>query len=227
MDFLEFEKNINYTFKDKDLLKQALMHSSYANDKKLSKFQNNERLEFLGDAVLELSVSEYIYSKYLNKPEGELTRLRASIVCEPTLAECARAISLDKFILLGRGEERTGGRNRDSIISDAFEAVLGAVYLDGGFANAKEFVKAFVLCDLKEKQLFYDSKTILQEYVQKTYKVAVSYEVIKESGPDHAKVFEVNALIDDKVVGTGSGTSKKHAEQKASYNALKGLGVGL
>ena len=186
----ELMDKINYQFKDINLLKNALTHSSYANEKTIKKYKDNERLEFLGDAVLELTSSDYIYKNYSNMNEGQMTRLRASIVCEPTLAICARAIGIDNFIMLGKGEELTGGRKRDSIVSDACEAVIGAIYLDGGFANAKEFVKSFILNDLESKQLFYDSKTILQEVVQAAHKEVI-YEIIGESGPEHDKDFIV------------------------------------
>ena len=154
----ELMQTIHYEFENIDLLKNALTHSSYANEKCIKKYKDNERLEFLGDAVLELTSSDYIYKNYADMDEGRMTRLRASIVCEPTLAICARAIGLDKFVMLGKGEELTGGRKRDSIISDACEAVIGAIYLDGGFANAKEFVTSFILNDLESKQLFLIAK---------------------------------------------------------------------
>lgn len=160
---IEFEKKIGYTFENPYLLVTALTHSSYSNEKRLKKYKCNERLEFLGDAVLELISSEYIFKENPQKPEGDLTRIRASYVCEPTLAACARDISLGDYLLLGKGEDRTGGRERDSILSDAMEATIGAVYLDGGFARAKEYVEAFVLRDIENKKLFYDSKTILQD----------------------------------------------------------------
>ena len=192
----ELMDKINYQFKDINLLKNALTHSSYANEKTIKKYKDNERLEFLGDAVLELTSSDYIYKNYSNMNEGQMTRLRASIVCEPTLAICARAIGIDNFIMLGKGEELTGGRKRDSIVSDACEAVIGAIYLDGGFANAKEFVKSFILNDLESKQLFYDSKTILQEVVQAAHKEVV-YEIIGESGPEHDKDFIASAKVDE------------------------------
>jgi len=151
----QFEKIIGYQFHNKNYLRQALSHSSYANEMRLSKLANNERLEFLGDAVLELMSSEYIFSNNLEMYEGEMTKLRASLVCEPTLAMCAREIKLGEYILLGKGEIATGGANRDSILSDAFEAVIGAIYLDGGFTNAKEFVMKFVLDDIDSKKLFF------------------------------------------------------------------------
>lgn len=215
----ELMDKINYQFKDINLLKNALTHSSYANEKTIKKYKDNERLEFLGDAVLELTSSDYIYKNYSNMNEGQMTRLRASIVCEPTLAICARAIGIDNFIMLGKGEELTGGRKRDSIVSDACEAVIGAIYLDGGFANAKEFVKSFILNDLESKQLFYDSKTILQEVVQAAHKEVV-YEIIGESGPEHDKDFIASAKVDGMFNVTAKGHTKKHAEQHAAYEAL-------
>lgn len=215
----ELMDKINYQFKDINLLKNALTHSSYANEKTIKKYKDNERLEFLGDAVLELTSSDYIYKNYSNMNEGQMTRLRASIVCEPTLAICARAIGIDNFIMLGKGEELTGGRKRDSIVSDACEAVIGAIYLDGGFANAKEFVKSFILNDLESKQLFYDSKTILQEVVQAAHKEVV-YEIIGESGPEHDKDFIASAKVDGMFHVIAKGHTKKHAEQHAAYEAL-------
>ena len=170
--------------------------------------------------MLELSSSEFLFEEYRNKTEGELTRLRASIVCEPTLAMCARDIELEKYLRLGRGEEITGGRKRDSVISDAFEALIGAIYLDGGFANAKEFVKKFVMKDIENKHLFYDSKTILQEMVQKAFKERVDYVLTGETGPDHDKEFSVDAVFDGKIIGSGKGRTKKHAEQQAAYEAI-------
>lgn len=216
----EFEHIIGYSFKDKSLISEALTHSSYANEHRLNDMGNNERLEFLGDAVLEISISEYLYNQYPDEPEGYLTKMRASIVCEPTLALCSKDIRLGEFLLLGKGEELTGGRERKSITSDAFEAVIGAIYLDGGFANAKEFIKKFILADIKDKQLFYDSKTILQEIVQAKGDKNLVYKLVGENGPDHNKQFEVNAMLGDEVVGRGIGRTKKAAEQEAAYNAI-------
>ena len=159
----ELEKKTGYTFQDFSLFRQALTHSSYANEHKQEHFRDNERLEFLGDAVLEIISSEFLFFQYPGMPEGDLTKFRASIVCEPTLALCTKELELGKYLLLGKGEERTGGRFRDSIVSDAMEALIGAIYLDGGFASAKEFVHRFILTDIEHKKLFYDSKTILQE----------------------------------------------------------------
>lgn len=220
----ELQNKIGYHFRDKDLLLSALMHSSYTNEKKLPKHKCNERLEFLGDAVLELISSEFLFFSNRKMPEGELTRLRASMVCEPSLAFCAREIQLGSYLLLGKGEENTGGRKRDSVISDALEALIGAIYLDGGFANAKEFVHKFVLNDLENKKLFYDSKTILQEIVQRDYKEEeIKYAIIGEEGPDHAKRFIVEVRIGSKAAGTGKGSTKKAAEQEAAYHAIIGL----
>ena len=216
----EFEKIIGYSFKNKSLISEALTHSSYANEHRINDMSNNERLEFLGDAVLEISISEYLYNRYPDEPEGYLTKMRASIVCEPTLALCSKDIRLGEFLLLGKGEELTGGRERKSITSDAFEAVIGAIYLDGGFANAKEFIDKFILADIKDKQLFYDSKTILQEIVQAKGDKNLVYKLVGENGPDHNKQFEVNAMLGDEIVGKGIGRTKKAAEQEAAYNAI-------
>ena len=218
-----FQKIIQYQFNNTGLLKNALTHSSYANEKKTGNYKDNERLEFLGDAVLELTSSEFIYTGNPDMNEGKMTRLRASIVCEPTLAMCARQIHLQEYIMLGKGEDLTGGRTRDSIISDALEALIGAIYLDGGFTNAKEFIHHFILTDLEDKKLFYDSKTILQEIVQANMTGNVSYELIDEQGPDHNKIFEVEARIGGKAWGRGKGSSKKSAEQQAAYEAILNL----
>ena len=214
-----FQKIIQYQFNNIGLLKNALTHSSYANEKKTGNYKDNERLEFLGDAVLELTSSEFIYTGNPDMNEGKMTRLRASIVCEPTLAMCARQIHLQEYIMLGKGEDLTGGRTRDSIISDALEALIGAIYLDGGFANAKEFIHRFVLNDLENNQLFYDSKTILQEVVQ-AHGLEVEYELTGEEGPEHDKKFHVIAKAGDLFVVKGTGHTKKAAQQQAAYNAL-------
>ncbi|WP_320959283.1 ribonuclease III, partial [Hungatella effluvii] len=161
----ELEGRIGYRFSDRQLLTRAMTHSSYANEHRLNKLECNERLEFLGDSVLEVVSSDFLYHKYPDKPEGDLTKIRASIVCEPTLAYCAEDIELGNYLLLGKGEEATGGRGRASVVSDAMEALIGAIYLDGGFANAKEFILRFIMNDIEHKQLFFDSKTILQEIV--------------------------------------------------------------
>ena len=216
----ELETLIHYNFKDKDLLKHAMIHSSYINEQKLKKSDCNERLEFLGDAVLELVTSEYLFFENADMPEGEMTKKRASMVCEKALAFCARSIQLGDYLLLGKGEDATGGRKRDSITSDAMEALIGAIYLDGGFANAKEFISNFVLNDLEGKRLFYDSKTILQEIVQAKQDVNIVYKLVNEEGPDHNKSFYVDAMIDDVCYGSGVGRTKKAAEQDAAYQAI-------
>ncbi|MEE1191907.1 MAG: ribonuclease III [Blautia sp.] len=221
--FLELEKKIGYKFENFDLLVNAMTHSSYANEHHISYTGNNERLEFLGDAVLEVTSSEFLFHKYPDLPEGKLTKKRASMVCEPTLALCAREIPLGDYLLLGKGEEATGGRKRDSIVSDAMEALIGAIYLDGGFANAKEFINRFVLKDIENKQLFYDSKTTLQEIVQGQFEEDVRYVLVKEEGPDHNKSFYVEAILGEKVLGQGCGHTKKAAEQQAAYCAIKKL----
>ena len=221
--FLELEKKIGYAFENLDLLVNALTHSSYANEHHIAYRGNNERLEFLGDAVLEVTSSEFLFRTYPNHPEGELTKKRASLVCEPTLALCAREISLGNYLLLGKGEEATGGRRRDSVVSDAIEALIGAIYLDGGFANAKEFIHKYILNDIENKQLFYDSKTTLQEIVQGRYEEDVHYVLVKEEGPDHNKLFYVEALLGKRVLGQGCGHTKKAAEQQAAYCAIKKL----
>lgn len=221
--FLELEKKIGYKFENYDLLVNAMTHSSYANEHHISYTGNNERLEFLGDAVLEVTSSEFLFHKYPDLPEGKLTKKRASMVCEPTLALCAREIPLGDYLLLGKGEEATGGRKRDSIVSDAMEALIGAIYLDGGFANAKEFINRFVLKDIENKQLFYDSKTTLQEIVQGQFEEDVRYVLVKEEGPDHNKSFYVEAILGEKVLGQGCGHTKKAAEQQAAYCAIKKL----
>ena len=220
MKLEELERKLGYHFQNRKLLEHALCHSSYANERHWSRLENNERLEFLGDAVLELVTSEYLFRNYPTMLEGEATRTRASIVCEQTLALCARELGLGEWLRLGKGEELTGGRERDSITSDAMEALLGAIYLDGGFANAKEFVHHFILNDIEHKKLFYDSKTILQEQIQSETEEPIHYELVKEEGPDHNKRFTVDVVWNGKVLGSGSGRTKKAAEQEAAYRAL-------
>lgn len=214
------EERIGYAFHCQALLKQALTHSSFANEQRINKGNNYERLEFLGDAVLELTTSEFLFKAHASVPEGELTKMRASMVCEQSLALCARDLDLGRFLLLGRGEEATGGRNRDSIISDVMEAVIGAIYLDGGMESARAFVDRFVLSELADRQLFYDSKSGLQELVQGKLKKDFCYELMEESGPEHDKLFRVSVHMDDEVLGVGEGKTKKAAEQDAAYKAL-------
>lgn len=220
-DLDELQKKLNYRFKDIMHLRLALTHSSYAHEcPRPTKGQYNERIEFLGDAVLELIVSEYLYCNYPDKTEGEMTKTRASLVCEFTLAACAREIQLENYIYLSRGEDMMGGRNRDSILSDAFESVLGAIYLDGGYEPAKAFVQTILLKDIDSKQLFYDAKTTLQEVVQAKKNQVLSYSIIGEEGPEHNKEFIAQVSINGKVIGNGRGHTKKAAQQHAAYQAL-------
>ncbi len=219
---LIMEEKIRYHFSEPSVLTHALTHSSYANEMRLNKEKNNERLEFLGDAVLELVTSEYVYQEYTNLTEGDLTKLRASIVCEPTLSACARDLNIGDFLLLGKGEDLSGGRNRDSILSDALEAVIGAIYIDGGFANAKDFITCFILEHVSNKDLFFDSKTILQEMIQNdNNKQKIRYKLLSEEGPDHNKTFAIAVYVGNDEVGTGTGRTKKAAEQEAAYQAIK------
>lgn len=219
-DLSLLEERIGYTFKNTELLRQALTHSSYANERRINKIGNYERLEFLGDAVLELVSSEFLYREHSQLSEGNLTKLRASMVCEPALAFCARDIRLEEFILLGKGEESTGGRKRDSITSDVMEAVIGAIYLDGGMTPAKAYIDRFILSDLENKRLFYDSKSNLQEVAQGKLKRDVEYELLDVQGPEHNQTFCVQVRIGEDVLGTGEGHTKKAAEQQAAYEAL-------
>lgn len=200
-----------------------MTHSSFANEQKVNKYEDYERLEFLGDAVLELVSSEFLFQEHQQMPEGKLTRMRASIVCEQALAYCAKQFGLEAYILLGVGEERTGGRTKDSIVSDVMEAIIGAIYLDSGMEPAANFIHRFVLSDLEHKKLFYDAKTILQEVVQQKNDGKLHYELIRESGPDHDKLFVVEARIDERKIGEGMGKTKKAAEQQAAYEALVSL----
>ena len=217
----ELEQKIGYSFQNKSLLRQALTHSSFANEQKINKYDDYERLEFLGDAVLELVSSEFLFREHAKMTEGQLTRMRASMVCEQALAYCAKEFGLENYILLGKGEEMTGGRTKDSIISDVMEAIIGALYVDNGMEVAKAYIHRFILSDLEHKQLFYDAKTILQERVQQKNQGTLHYELIREEGPDHDKMFVIEAKIDDKTIGAGQGRTKKAAEQQAAYEALK------
>lgn len=220
----DFQELIGYQFTDISLLKQALTHSSYANEHRMSKFENNERLEFLGDAVLEIITSEYLFLKYDQMLEGELTKFRASIVCEPTLANFSKEIQLGEYLLLGKGEDNSGGRMRSSVLSDAVEALIGAIYLDGGLEEARIFVESTLLKDVEKRKLFVDSKTHLQEIIQKNSESSVEYNIVGERGPDHSKLFEVIAVHEGEVIGHGFGRSKKSAEQEAAFDAIKKLG---
>ncbi len=219
----ELEAKIGYTFADKGLIKQALTHSSYANEMRILKSGNYERLEFLGDAVLEMVSSDFLFSKYPTMPEGQLSKLRAALVCEPALSMAARRIELEKYYLLGKGEESTGGRTRDSIACDIMEAVIGAIYKDSGIEEAKKYIFRYILDDIEKKKLFYDAKSTLQELAQSKYKLPLTYSVIYETGPEHDKEFGVEVLLGKEVLGRGKGRSKKMAEQHAAYEALLAL----
>ena len=223
---LALQEKISYHFRNISLLEQALTHSSYANERRINRVSDNERLEFLGDAVLELVSSEFIFASHEEMSEGEMSKLRASLVCEQALSFCAREIKLGEYLLLGKGEAATGGAQRDSILSDAMEAVIGAVYLDGGFTSAKEMILHYILNDIENKKLFYDSKTILQEMVQGKGKGKIVYELLSESGPDHNKTFVVQAVVNDSLMTNGTGKSKKTAEQAAAYQAIMKLRNG-
>lgn len=220
------EKKLGYTFRDKHLLENALTHSSYANEMKTAKCQSNERLEFLGDAVLGIISAEYLYMHHTHVPEGELTRLRASMVCERSLHGFALTVGLGGWLRLGRGEENTGGRERSSILADAFEAVIAAIYIDGGMEAAKPFVTRFA-------DSFFaahlggglrDYKTELQEIVQKNHGEKLEYLLAGESGPDHDKQFVVEVRLNSNCIGSGTGGSKKEAEQAAAREALSLMG---
>ena len=224
MNFSEFENIIGYEFKNKAYLETALTHSSYANEKQLSK-DCNERLEFLGDSVLGIITAEYFYHNLAHLPEGEMTKKRAACVCEKSLFGFAKKINLGRFMLLGRGEEHTGGRNRASILADAFEAVIGAIYLDGGLENARKFVLDFVKEAAARQLSFKDYKTELQEIIQKNPAEHLTYVLVGESGPDHDKRFEVEVHLNSNVIGRGIGTSKKKAEQLAAKEALELMGL--
>lgn len=214
------EELIGYHFVDDKHLRTALTHSSYANERKINKVQDYERYEFLGDAILEMVSSEYLFLKYPQLKEGELTRLRASMVCEVALAFCAKELGISSCIFLGKGEEETGGRNRASVTSDVMEAIIGAIFLDGGLSPAKSFIMNHVLNDLDDKQLFYDSKSLLQEEIQKHPGWILQYEVIAEEGPEHNKMFTTQILINGVKRAEGCGHNKKAAEQEAAYKVL-------
>ena len=216
----KIEQNIQYQFHNKELLRQAFSHSSFINEMKRKGMESYERLEFLGDAVLELITSEFLFENYKELPEGKLTKMRASIVCEFTLSGVSEMLHFGDYVLLSRGEEHTGGRNRSSILCDLFESVLGAIYLDGGMEAAKDYVNRFLLTDIEHKTLFYDAKTTLQELYQKDGKGVVTYHLLEEKGPDHNKRFVTEVLVDGIVLATGEGTSKKNAEQMAAYRAI-------
>lgn len=218
------QNSIGYHFKNTALLSRALTHSSYANEYNLSA-GDNERLEFLGDSVLGFITAEYLFSNHRDFPEGELTKLRAYAVCEKSLFAYAQEIELGKYLKLGKGEERTGGRERPSVLSDAFEAVIAAIYLDGGMDEAKKFVLRFVVPYVEAKPTFKDYKTALQEVVQQNHGEALEYVLVSESGPDHNKRFEIEVHLNSNVLGRGVGGSKKKAEQNAAKEALELMGL--
>lgn len=219
----EFENLIGYTFRDKNLLKTALTHSSYVNESRTEPCEDNERLEFFGDAILELFVSSYLFEKFKNSKEGDLTKLRASMVCESSLALCAKKIRLGDFLYIGKGEEASGGRSRKSITSDAFEALVAAIYLDSGEESSDVFLHRHFLVPLENEDLFFDSKTKLQEIIQKMDNASLHYELVTEEGPSHAKTFEVAVFCNDIEIGRGKGRSKKAAQQQAAEYAIRHL----
>ena len=223
----DLEAAIGYKFKDISLLQNALAHSSYANERWHNSLMSNERLEFLGDSILGMMVAEYLYRTFPDRPEGELTRMRADMVCEQTLANVAGRIGLGNHLLLGKGEEQGGGRTRNSILADAVESVIAATFLDGGMSAAKQFIQKFILVEVPVKKLHnVDYKTGLQELVQQKKNQVLSYALVGESGPDHDKHFEVEVSLNGKVVGLGSGSSKKRAEQDAARVAIEALFPG-
>lgn len=219
----ELEAKLEYRFHDRALLLTALSHSSYANENKSAGLMSNERLEFLGDSVLGQVVSSHLYLSYPKMPEGQMTRLRAELVCEQSLYGVAKALELGKFIKLGKGEEHTGGRQRESILADAVEALIAAQYLDGGLAVAKSFIDKYILSNLDamETHAMSDYKTTLQEQVQRKAGQSLVYELVSESGPDHQKSFTMQVLLNDMPIGIGHGHTKKEAEQFAAKNGLE------
>lgn len=222
----QFQKKIKYKFKNDRLLYEALSHSSFANENKKQR-NSNERLEFLGDSVLSIVVSDYIFEHFKHLPEGELSKLRASLVCEKSLFEFSKKIDLGEYIFLGKGEELTGGRTRPSIISDAFEAVIAAIYLDGGMEPVSKYILSFIPKDISPKgaKSFHDYKTMLQEIIQRNPEEKIEYFLKSESGPDHDKSFTVQVRLNNNVIGEGSGHSKKNAEQAAAREALELMGI--
>lgn len=219
------EKTINYTFKNRDYLMEALTHSSFANERHKN-IKCNERLEFLGDAVLSIISAKFLYNKYPDMPEGELSKLRSSLVCTSSLSDFARQIKLGDYLLLGKGETNTGGADRPSILENAFEALIAAIFLDGGMDEAERFVLRFLSQTLETHQVhFKDYKTTLQEVVQQNPDENVNYVLVGESGPDHNKMFEVEVRLNSNVIGKGKGKSKKSAEQEAAREALKLMGL--
>ena len=220
----DLETAIGYRFRNISLLQNALTHSSYANERWHNSLLSNERLEFLGDSVLGMLVAEYLYTTFPDRPEGELTRMRADMVCEGTLAAVANKIGIGEHLLLGHGEERFGGRTRNSILADAMESVIAAAFLDGGLEAAKGIVQKFILVEVPVKRMHnMDYKTKLQELVQQKKNQVIAYALVGESGPDHDKVFQVDVSLNGTVVGSGTGSSKKRAEQDAARAAVERL----
>lgn len=225
MNIIEFEKKINYKYKNHAVLKEALTHSSFVNVLKKGE-KNNERLEFLGDSVLSIIVAEHLFTHYKHLPEGELTKLRASLVCETSLHKFALSINLGDYLYLGKGEENSGGRERPSILADAFEAIIASIYLDGGFDEARKYVLSFIpeKIDFNNKNVLSDFKTALQEITQKNKEEKIEYVLLEEHGPDHDKSFVVEVHLNSNVIGKGVGKSKKQAEQLAAKEALELMG---
>ena len=220
----DLEEAIGYRFQNITLLQNALTHSSYANERWHNSLLSNERLEFLGDSILGMVVAEHLYKQFPDRPEGELTKMRADMVCETSLAAIAEKIGLGQHLLLGHGEDRLGGRNRASILADAVESVIAASFLDGGMAAAEGFIRQFVLTNVPVKRMQNtDYKTALQELVQQKKNQTLTYVLTGESGPDHDKVFCVDVLLNDQRIGSGTGSSKKRAEQAAAQCALETL----
>lgn len=210
---------LGYHFKDASLLRHALTHPSYSNENGDPKEASNQRLEFLGDAVLELISSVFLFNRKPVLQEGVMTKVRAALVCEPTLAIAARKVDLGDYIILGKGEAREGINKRDSVLSDAFESVIGAIYLDGGYAPAEKFVQSLVLCDIENASLYRDAKTVLQEYCSQN-RIELNYEILEESGPCHDRFFRIAVFLNGEQFGEGQGSSKKKGEQGAAYQAL-------
>ncbi|EPZ51587.1 ribonuclease III [Alicyclobacillus acidoterrestris] len=217
----ELQDNLNMHFQEVNLLKQAFTHASYRNEHRKAQIQDNERLEFLGDAVLELLISDFLFQAYPHMPEGELTRMRAAIVCEPSLVMFAKRLQFDEYVRLGRGEERSGGRRRPALLADVFEAFLGALYIDQGIDRVREFVDTYIIPHLADAKVGVDYKTALQEWVQQRLGVSLRYVIVEERGPAHAREFVVHVAVGDTVMGIGAGKSKKEAEQQAAAAALK------
>ena len=220
----ELEKKLNYTFRNQELLREALNHSSYANEHRSQGLGSNERLEFLGDSVLGFVTAEYLFARHPDLPEGDLTRIRAALVCEQSLHEVAQKLNLGSYLKLGKGENACGGRSRPSILADAVEAVLAAVFLDGGLAHDRDIIQRFLLDRMEQvNRASRDHKTYLQELVQRKSGQVLSYELIGESGPDHNKTFQMQVLLNGQPIGQGTGHSKKEAEQAAANAAIERL----